>query len=565
MFGGAGADILIGGSGNDLLDGGSELDHMSGGTGDDVYYVDGYAEIITVPAPGGGTGGGGSTPGSGTCDPGDVESKGNEGLGNGEDPPPPGHDDNWNDGAGTSPGHPGRQQGGKPAGSSSHDSKDHSGSSGHDHDHDEDDRDHDGHDNDDHDSDGCDHADPVLCDVDPIVIPGMTGNGDPSTIIVWHTDTVEELADEGYDVVYSSVTFALPDNVEELILIGDAAIDATGNAADNTLGGNNASNILNALGGDDTLYGWAGNDRLDGGTGADWMDGGVGDDVYVVDDAGDRVIENADAGTDTVLSSIDYALGDHVENVVLTGDAAVNATGNAGGNLLVGNDAANTLRGLDGDDSLYGRGGNDILDGGAGNDTYYITVNDGIDTLIDIEGDDTLVFGNCITPERVAVRYATDGQGHAIASLRLLDAEGCESETEGVDILLNSDGSLPIEHVRFADGTVTTFDSLVVRSLTHTGTDKADRIVTGRDDDTIHALGGNDVVDAGSGHDTLYGGKGKDVLYGGGGNDRLHGEDGNDTLYGGCGNDTLDGGAGENKLAGGAGDDLILLGAERTG
>ncbi|MEK6770996.1 MAG: calcium-binding protein, partial [Pseudomonadota bacterium] len=382
---------------------------------------------------------------------------------------------------------------------------------------------------------------------------------------VWHTDTVEELADEGYDVVYSSVTFALPDNVEELILIGDAAIDATGNAADNTLGGNNASNILNALGGDDTLYGWAGNDRLDGGTGADWMDGGVGDDVYVVDDAGDRVIENADAGTDTVLSSIDYALGDHVENVVLTGDAAVNATGNAGGNLLVGNDAANTLRGLDGDDSLYGRGGNDILDGGAGNDTYYITVNDGIDTLIDIEGDDTLVFGNCITPERVAVRYATDGQGHAIASLRLLDAEGCESETEGVDILLNSDGSLPIEHVRFADGTVTTFDSLVVRSLTHTGTDKADRIVTGRDDDTIHALGGNDVVDAGSGHDTLYGGKGKDVLYGGGGNDRLHGEDGNDTLYGGCGNDTLDGGAGENKLAGGAGDDLILLGGGENG
>ena len=90
LYGGAGADILIGGTGNDLLDGGTELDQMSGGTGDDVYYVDGYAEIITVPPVGGGTGSGGTTPGSGggSCEPDDIKGKGNEGLGNGEDPPP---------------------------------------------------------------------------------------------------------------------------------------------------------------------------------------------------------------------------------------------------------------------------------------------------------------------------------------------------------------------------------------------------------------------------------------------------------------------------------------------
>lgn len=33
--------------------------------------------------------------------------KGNQGVGNGEDPPPPGHDDNFNDGPGTGPGNPG--------------------------------------------------------------------------------------------------------------------------------------------------------------------------------------------------------------------------------------------------------------------------------------------------------------------------------------------------------------------------------------------------------------------------------------------------------------------------
>jgi VCBS repeat-containing protein len=37
--------------------------------------------------------------------------KGNQGVGNGEDPPPPGHDDNFNDGPGTGPGHPGARDG----------------------------------------------------------------------------------------------------------------------------------------------------------------------------------------------------------------------------------------------------------------------------------------------------------------------------------------------------------------------------------------------------------------------------------------------------------------------
>jgi VCBS repeat-containing protein len=43
-----------------------------------------------------------------------VERKGNEGVGNGPDAPPPGHDRDLNDGAGTSPGQPGRTQQAKP-------------------------------------------------------------------------------------------------------------------------------------------------------------------------------------------------------------------------------------------------------------------------------------------------------------------------------------------------------------------------------------------------------------------------------------------------------------------
>ena len=39
------------------------------------------------------------------------DGKGNEGVGNGEDPPPPGHETNQNDCAGTSPGSPGSSPG----------------------------------------------------------------------------------------------------------------------------------------------------------------------------------------------------------------------------------------------------------------------------------------------------------------------------------------------------------------------------------------------------------------------------------------------------------------------
>ncbi len=62
--------------------------------------------------------------------------KGNEGVGNGQDFPPPGHDYNWNDGPGTSPGHPGSQGGRDDEGPSRH-GKDKSRDGDHDHDHDE--------------------------------------------------------------------------------------------------------------------------------------------------------------------------------------------------------------------------------------------------------------------------------------------------------------------------------------------------------------------------------------------------------------------------------------------
>jgi Ca2+-binding RTX toxin-like protein len=96
-------------------------------------------------------------------------------------------------------------------------------------------------------------------------------------------DTVVENPNEGTDLVKSSVTFTLPDNVENLTLTGTAAINGTGNALDNVLTGNGAPNVLKGMAGNDRLVGGAAADTLIGGIGNDTLQGGLGNDTYLFD------------------------------------------------------------------------------------------------------------------------------------------------------------------------------------------------------------------------------------------------------------------------------------------
>src|SRR6266702_3731125 len=152
---------------------------------------------------------------------------------------------------------------------------------------------------------------------------------------------VLENANEGIDNVQSTVTYTLSANVEQLTLLDATPINGTGNALANTITGNSANNIILGGAGNDTLTGGAGDDTLDGGTGADALSGGIGNDIYVIDNAGDSVTENANEGIDTVQSSVTYTLGAEVERLTLTGSSGISGTGNALDNILTGNSANN--------------------------------------------------------------------------------------------------------------------------------------------------------------------------------------------------------------------------------
>ena len=159
-------------------------------------------------------------------------------------------------------------------------------------------------------------------------------------------DRIVEESDKGTDAVFASVSYTLAGYVENLTLIGTAAINGAGNTLANTITGNGAANVLN------------------GGAGADTLIGGGGGDSFYVDTASDRIIEAAGGGYDTVYASASYTLntGQEIEQLRTNrdaGTAALNLTGNAFANKIVGNAGANVLDGGGGIDALYGEAGND--------------------------------------------------------------------------------------------------------------------------------------------------------------------------------------------------------------
>jgi len=377
-------------------------------------------------------------------------------------------------------------------------------------------------------------------------LAGLAGN---DSYLVDSGDTVIEQADDGIDTVIAGFNTTLGVNLENLILTGSADIDGTGNELDNALTGSSGNNRLEGGKGDDTL---------DGGAGADTLIGGDGGDTYLIDNIGDVVVETGTrtTETDTVISSISFILGVTIENLILTGAAAINGTGNSLANMLAGNDGANTLAGGKGDDTLDGGAGADVVIGGEGNDTYVAGVGDtlteaanqGTDTVI---SDFTFTLGAAFENLVLTGAAAIDGTGNELAN--------AITGNDARNILTGGNGD----------------DTL-------TGGGGADTLIGGAGNDTYVIDVSDTVVEAaGQGIDTVIAGftytLGSNLenltlaadtslfFHNGTGNaldNVLTGNSKWNNLLGLEGNDTLDGGAGVNQLLGGNGNDTYFVNSD---
>lgn len=168
--------------------------------------------------------------------------------------------------------------------------------------------------------------------------------------------------------------------------------------------------------GKDTLLGGLGNDYLDGGAGADNMQGDQGDDTYIVNSVNDVILEQANQGYDTVISSANYILNANIEELRLLEGYNINGTGNALNNRIIGNAQDNILDGVTGADTMIG---------GLGNDTYYV---DNIgDQLVELVGEGTDTVQSKIS-------YAL---GENVESLNLLDFDKPEKGlVDGAPVLV---------------------------------------------------------------------------------------------------------------------------------
>ncbi|PSF35404.1 hypothetical protein C7H19_16625 [Aphanothece hegewaldii CCALA 016] len=169
-----------------------------------------------------------------------------------------------------------------------------------------------------------------------------------------------------------------------------AIANLIGTTGNDTLTGTSNSEKLQGLGGKDNLSGLEGNDTLNGGVGNDTMSGGLGDDLYIVNSTSDHTLENSNEGIDAVRSSVNWTLGNDLENLILTGSSNLLGTGNPLNNSITGNDGDNILSGEEGNDNLLAGAGNDTLTGGAGNDI--LTGGTGNDTLTGGDGADRFRF-----------------------------------------------------------------------------------------------------------------------------------------------------------------------------
>ena len=243
----------------------------------------------------------------------------------------------------------------------------------------------------------------------------------------------------------------------------------------------------------------------------------------------------------------DYIIGQDKDEILLGGKGSDRITAGSGDDVILGGNDNDSLFGENGDDMiLAGNGddyvsgglgndfiaagsGKDFMDGGDGDDTYFFNIGDGKDSIIDMSGNNRIIFGDGITADMIK-SYRTNWNDllvtfNGIEDTLTLKYYCVNEEARNFELL-------------FSDGTMINASEAGSPLRTIYGADYSEYMPDFYNDGIT--------LWAGYGNDQLVGGNGVDYLYGEEGDDRITGNAGDDILEGGLGNDYLDGGIGND-------------------
>src|SRR5256712_806680 len=361
------------------------------------------------------------------------------------------------------------------------------------------------------------------------------GPGDDTYYVDNPNEIVVELPNQGTDTVYSSTSYTLPDNVENLRwwspFDSDGLLVFKGNASDNILEG---PMVLDGSAGNDTLIGFP--TRVIGDSHNTYVFGrGYGQDTVINNDPTPGIL-NRDVIrlNDDVLPS-DVTLQRDADNLVLS----VNGTEDklTVQSFYAANLADNTdpypyqikpVEFADGTiwdvKTLGGVQVGEVF----GDNTYAFGRGSGQVRVVGYGSFDTVQMGDDVLPDDVTVARA--GDNLVLGIVGTTDQFSAQLFFRGPAFQTDA---YQIEQVQFTDGTTWDTAALLDHLFVITGTDQDDFLGGTAGDNFMQGLGGNDTLFGGDGNDTLDGGLGNDFLVGGPGNDtylfdRGYGQD---TIY----------------------------------
>lgn len=291
---------------------------------------------------------------------------------------------------------------------------------------------------------------------------------------------------------------------------------------------------------DNRITGGSGADILRGTSAAENLTGKGGNDLYFVT-PGDRVIEAAGGGNDTIYSNHSRTLEAHVESLVLTGNAPLSGFGNGQANRLVGNGAGNLLNGGAGADTMLGGAGNDIYvrdnpgdiiieQPGAGHDVIHASVSTGLPAHVEdlvLTGNGTINGTGNNLVNRIIGNGAANvlnggpggdllagGGGHDQYVRDHLGDRIIEGPNAGTDTVRASVSTTLTAHVE-------NLHLLGGAAINAIGNNLANRLVGNAAANVLNGAAGKDLLIAGAGNDRLLGGPGRDDMNGGAGADHF--------------------------------------------